>query len=191
MQDTTDESLMGRISSADHQAFSVLVRRHSDRFYRLAYRLCGREEEAEDIVQDAFLKIWDRPQLWQAGKGARFTTWFYRVVSNQALDVLRKRRAQAPDDAVENLVDERPDQERALQLSEEQVALERALGALPERQKLALNLCMYEDLSNKEAADIMGIGIKALESLLMRAKAGLKDELIRSGFIKTREKKHG
>lgn len=66
---------------------------------------------------------------------------------------------------------------------EKQGALEGAIQSLPERQKTALNLCFYEGLSNREAADIMGVSVKALESLLVRAKGALKDELSRRGML--------
>jgi RNA polymerase sigma-70 factor (ECF subfamily) len=186
----SDELLMARIARGDHGAFATLVRRHTDKFYATAYRICGRRDEAEDILQDAFLKLWDRPGLYDESRGAKFTTWFYRVVTNQALDRMRKVKPMQGGDALDSLSDHAPRQDDALAASEEQKAVETAIQSLPERQKTALNLCFYEGLSNKEAADIMGVGIKALESLLIRAKTGLRDELTRQGFIK-REREYG
>jgi RNA polymerase sigma-70 factor (ECF subfamily) len=81
------------------------------------------------------------------------------------------------------IADKAPHADQVMQASEEERALERAIAALPERQRTALNLCVYEGLSNKEAADILGVGVKALESLLMRAKAGLKEEFKREGLL--------
>lgn len=183
-----DEGLMARVCRGDHPAFAVLVQRHSARFYHVAYRMCGQQDEAEDIVQEAFLKLWQKPESWNADRGAKFTTWFYRVVTNQALDYTRKKRPMASGDAMERFVDETQNQVKKMQVQQEQEILEHAIQSLPERQKTALNLCFYEELSNKEAADIMGIGIKALESLLMRAKAGLRDELTRKNFVSLNEK---
>jgi RNA polymerase sigma-70 factor (ECF subfamily) len=91
---------------------------------------------------------------------------------------------------LEHFADTRAGQEEELATAQEQEFLENAIQALPERQKAALNLCFYEGLSNKDAADILGVGIKALESLLMRAKKSLKDELMRGGIM-NREKKYG
>lgn len=188
----TDESLMQRIGYSDHQAFATLVRRHTQRFFAVSYRLCGDVMMAEDVVQEAFLKIWNKPDLWNPEKGAKFTTWFYRVVSNQTLDQMRKRNPETGTDILEETASDNADlQDQVIQNQEESEALESAIHALPERQKLALTLCVYEDMSNKEAADVMGVGVKALESLLMRAKSGIKDHLTRTGFIRGKERRHG
>ena len=180
----SDESLMVRIQNADHRAFAQLVGRHTDRFFRTAYRISGDAFEAEDIVQESFLKLWQKPEIWQDGKGAKFTTWFYRIVSNQAVDHVRKKKPQTGLEPLEHVVNHAGTQEQTIQRTEEQAMLEDAIGKLPKRQKRALNLCIYEELSNKEAAEIMGVGVKALESLLSRAKGKLKDNLVRSGAIK-------
>ena len=179
----SDESLMVRVQRGDHQAFATLVRRHTQRFYAGAYRVSGNMFEAEDIVQDAFLKLWDRPQVWDKNRGAKFTTWFYRVVMNLAIDRKRRARPQAGADVLDVLPDGAKRADQAMIDTQEQEILESAIQNLPDRQKAALNLCFYEGLSNREAADILGVGVKALESLLIRAKAGLRDELTRQGII--------
>lgn len=184
----TDEELMAAIQKGDHQSFCVLVRRHTEMFYASAYRTCQNQDEAEDAVQEAFLKLWKKPEIWNPNKGAKFTTWFYRVVVNAATDQMRKRKNNAGEYALDNLTDQADAQDEAMQANEEQQALEDAIENLPERQKEALNLCFYEGLSNKDAADMLGVGVKALESLLMRAKAGLKDTLMAQGFIEKEEK---
>lgn len=201
LQDLTDESLMARVQSADHEAFAMLVKRHTKLFFTAAYRMYPNAQEAEDIVQDAFIKLWSNPQSWDAQRGAKFTTWFYRVVTNTAIDTLRKKKniKASGDEAFDYIADDRASQLETMEINQEQIALEKAIQSLPERQAMALNLCFYEGLSNKEAADIIGVGLKGLESLLMRAKAGLKDELIRAGLLgksgapqdKTRGHKYG
>ncbi|MFA5592668.1 MAG: RNA polymerase sigma factor [Micavibrio sp.] len=174
--DDTDESLMRLIQQGSHQAFAFLVRRHTDRFYASAFRMCGNQSEAEDMVQDAFLKIWNRPDLWKDDRGAKFTTWFYRILLNQNTDRLRKHRNVTDDNSMlPSIADSNPTPEKQAVLNEEQRLLEEALAALPERQRTALTLCFYEGLSNADAAGVMGVKVKALESLLMRAKAGLRD----------------
>ena len=182
-KEETDESLMERVQSGDHQAFAELVQRHTKRFYAAAYRVCSDQDRAEDIVQEAFLKLWQKPHMWKSGQGAKFTSWFYRVVTNTALDAMRKLKPEYGSDTLDIYEDGRQRQDDQMQQDQEQDILESAIQALPERQKLALNLCFYEGLSNKEAADIIGVGVKAVESLLMRAKARLKDELIRTGVL--------
>ena len=188
----SDESLLERLQNQDHEAFSTLVSRHTRMFYAAAYRICPNQDDAEDVVQDAFLKLWNNPSLWDASKGAKFTTWFYRVVTNQALDLLRKKKKTQGIDVSERITSDDTMQDDALVMSEEQRLLEEAIQELPERQMMALNLCFYEGLSNKEAADILDVSVKALESLLIRAKSGVKDILIRKGVImQEKEKEYG
>jgi RNA polymerase sigma-70 factor (ECF subfamily) len=179
LEELTDESLMERVQQNDHQAFSVLVERRTNMFYAAAFRMVINKETAEDIVQEAFLKIWDKPQIWKKGKRAKFTTWFYRIVMNLSVDKLRKFSKESAVELDENLSSGMSSQEQDLVLDEEQQVLKNAIKTLPEKQLMALNLCFYEEVSNKEAADIMKVNIKALESLLMRAKVNLKNELMR------------
>lgn len=178
--DDSDESLMRQIRLGSHQAFAILVRRHTDRFYASSYRMTGSAAEAEDLVQDAFLKLWHRPDIWKDDKGAKFTTWFYRILVNQNIDRLRKtQKVTSNESLLPFIADTRISPEAETAMAEEQWQIERAMSALPERQKTALTLCFYEGLSNAEAAQAMGVKLKALESLLMRAKAGLKEYLNR------------
>ena len=183
LDDLSDEELMIRIQGSDHEAFSLLVMRHTKMFYAAAYRMYPYQDEAEDIVQEAFLKLWRKPDMWKTGKGAKFTTWFYRVVTNLAIDCARKKKDSKGSEVLDRITDNTPDQQDMMEGDEQQKLLEDAIQELPERQKMALNLCFYEELSNKEAAEIMNIGVKALESLLMRAKSGLRDILTRQGML--------
>ena len=177
----SDESLMALIRQGSHQAFSILVRRHTDRFYAAAFRMTGRASEAEDLVQDAFLKIWQKPDIWKDDKGAKFTTWFYRILVNQNIDRMRKNQKVVSDEGIMPFIaDAGNSPEENTAIDEEQRRLEAAIAVLPERQRTALNLCFYEGLSNAEAAGIMGVKVKALESLLIRAKTGLRDYLNRN-----------
>jgi RNA polymerase sigma-70 factor (ECF subfamily) len=180
----SDEVLMARICRGDHNAFSVLVRRHTKMFYATAYKMCGDAQASEDLVQDAFLKLWGRPDAWDPGRGTKFTTWFYRVVTNMAIDRQRRQKRFTDPAVMDVIADKAPRADEQMQATEEQKILELAIASLPDRQKAALNLCFYEGLSNREAAEILGIGTKALESLLMRAKAGLKDVFERQGLMK-------
>jgi len=172
----SDFNLLEQIVEGDQEAFAILVRRHTTRFYRIAYRVLRNQGDAEDIVQTAFLKLWERPTLWHADRNTAFTTWFYRIVVNLCLDYLKKKRPlQLVDDT--GIEDEREAQEEIMLENEKQRLLETQLAALPERQRTALNLCFYEGLSNQEAANAMGLHLKALQALLMRAKVTLKERL--------------
>jgi RNA polymerase sigma-70 factor, ECF subfamily len=168
-----DRELLDAIQNGSHEAFGELVRRHTDRFYRVAYRFLQNKENAEDVVQDAFLKLWEEPTKWHGELGKKFTTWFYRVVVNLSLDRLKRRGAVAVDDDLA-VIDDRPTAEESLTRAETDRELENAIAALPERQRIALNLCYDEGLSNQEAADVMGLKLKALQSLLVRAKTALR-----------------
>ncbi len=174
--DKDDNELLALIQDGSSQAFALLVERHTERFYRLAYRYVQSKEAAEDMVQDAFLKLWEDPHRWQADKNAKFTTWFYRVVVNLCLDWQKKKQ---PVELNEDMpiIDERESADEAMQRKQQQIALECAIAALPERQRTAINLCYDEGLSNQEAADVMAINLKALQSLVMRAKTTLKERL--------------
>lgn len=173
MHTDTDAELLARVRSGNHAAFSLLVRRHTPRFYRLARRFCGQQAEAEDIVQQAFLKLWQNPAIWQANRNTAFTTWFYRVIVNLCYDYRKKKRpAELEHEA--NVADDSATHEERLLAEERQRLLEHFIQALPERQRMALMLCFYEGLSNAEAATIMGVRLKALQSLLIRAKTALK-----------------
>lgn len=173
-----DQSLLERVGEGDGQAFAMLVRRHSDRYYRLAYRYTARHEEAEDIVQTAFVKLWETPDIWDPRRGARFTTWFYRVVVNLCLDSRKKHDTVALPELLE-AGDGSPDSESQVAENEAKTLLARKIAGLPSRQRAALILCFYEELSHEDAAGAMKVSVSALRSLLMRAKATLKREIDR------------
>lgn len=182
--DLDDHGLMVRIQRGDHQAFSILVQRHSERFYAVAYRMLRNSAEAEDVVQDSFLKLWNKPQAWDPRKNAKFTTWFYRVVTNAAIDRARRGvKVVSGEKIIDFVADERRNAEDQMYQDETQKVLEDAIQSLPDRQRAALNLCFYEGLSNKEAAEVLEVNLKALESLLMRAKAGIKEYMTRKGYL--------
>ena len=175
MDGLADEALMARIAGGDRGAFAALVSRHLDRALRTAQRLLSDRAEAEDVAQDAFLRIWQHADRWRP-EGGRFTTWFYRVVVNAAIDRLRRPRALPIDDVAEP-EDEQPNAFRTLQRAEVARSVKNAIGELPERQRTAITLCHYEGLGNIEAAEAMGITVGALESLLIRAKRHLRERL--------------
>ena len=171
-----DQELLALVQRGSQPAFAELVRRHTERFYRLAYRYVRSRETAEDIVQDAFVKLWEDPGKWQPGRNTRFTTWFYRIVVNLCLDWQKKKRP-LPLDEEMPLIDERETAPEAMIRLQEQTLLEKEIAALPERQRTALNLCFDEGLSNQQAAEVMGMNLKALQSLIMRAKTTLRERM--------------
>lgn len=177
LENESDQTLLSLIKGGDEVAFSVLLDRHADRYYSLAFRYLFDKNEAEDIVQDCFLKIWKNPDIWNPSRTASFTTWFYRIVINASSDRNRRKKNLPLQDNFSRS-DGQAAQDEVLMMKEQQIYLEREINRLTELQRSALNLCFYEDLSNKEAAEIMGLSVKALQSHLMRAKLILKTRIM-------------
>ncbi len=173
-----DARLMQDIAKGDQRALQKLVRRHLAGTVRLAVRILGSSAAAEDVAQEAFIRVWKHAANFEdpAARGAKFSTWLYRIVVNLCIDEKRKTKLFALDDIPEP-VDETKNAEGKMQQREQSARVHTALGALPERQRTAFVLCFYENYSNKEAADMMGIGLKGLESLLVRARKLLRAQL--------------
>lgn len=162
---------MAQVVNGDRDAFASLVRRHLDAIHAFNCRLAGNAEDAADLAQETFLRLWHRAETWQPGR-VRFATWLHRIARNLCIDALRRRRETEALN-VETLADgagpdAAPERERL------QAALSRALAALPERQRTALALCHRQGMSNREAAEVLGVGVDALESLLARARRTLR-----------------
>lgn len=175
-----DDDLLQRIADGDRAAFAQLMERHARPMLMLAQRVLGRVEEADEIVQDSFLKVWTQAGRWQVDGGAKFSTWFYRVVLNACLD--RKRRKQPV--GLEEAGDPADDRPGGLDVA---VARQRsrlvgaALADLPERQRAALSLFYFSGLSGREAAEVLDLSVSATEALLSRGKQALRKALARRG----------
>jgi RNA polymerase sigma-70 factor (ECF subfamily) len=183
-----DDMLLARIGRHDEPAFRLLVERHIDRAYGLALRILRNAADAEDVVQDVMLKIWTHRGTWQEGK-ARFSTWLYRVVTNRCLDIARRPRTEDMENAPE-MADSQPDALTSMHRGEVSDLLERAMGRLPEQQRIAIILSYTDDLSNPEIAEIMETTVYSVESLLKRGRQQLRKLLrnsesdIRDSFTK-------
>jgi RNA polymerase sigma-70 factor (ECF subfamily) len=176
-----DAELLRAIAGGDRSAFDRLSRRHLDRAYGVALRMTGSRADAEDVVQDVFLRLWQRPDAWRPGQ-AQFSTWLYRVVVNRCLDL--KRRPRSTDlDAVEEPQAPDANAEDSLLDAERNRALDGAVNQLPERQRAAIVLTYTAGLRNAEAASAMDISVKAFEALLVRAKRELRDYLAGQGWM--------
>lgn len=175
-----DDALLAQAGAGDQRAFRTLVSRHLSRVLSLARRMTGNVTEAEDVAQEAFLRAWQKASAWHAGE-ARFSTWLYRVVVNLCLD-RRRRKPTTPLEAAGDLLDPAPSAELRLVEDQRTRIVAVALAALPDRQRAALVLSYYEELSNAAAAEILGVSVSALESLLVRARKALRAELERHRF---------
>ena len=169
-----DAELLAAAARRDRAAFAEIAGRYYRPVYRLAWRMTGGHADSEDIAQEAFVRLWRNPG--QLREAAALKGWLMRVAANGAIDRARRRQAAALDDAPEP-ADERPPADRVLERREAQRHIDRAIAALPERQRLALSLVHFEGLTNIEAAAAMQASVDAVESLLARARRGLKERL--------------
>lgn len=172
-----DQQLVVLTTAGNHAAFSELVNRHTSAFFALAFRSLQNAPDAEDVVQTAFVKFWLKPTSWDPEK-AKFTTWFYRVVLNACHDLQRRSNRQVnlmsdEFDQFESTLPSSAEIEAGQHLAWQRQQLEQAIQCLPAAQRDALNLAVYCELPQREAAQIMNVSVKAFESLLVRAKRHL------------------
>jgi len=171
----SDEALLALYARGDREAARILLERLAPRVMRLARRLLQDEAEAEDVTQEAMLRLWRIAPDWVAG-GAQPSTWLHRVAVNLATDRLRRRRGVALD-AVEEPDDPAPAAVESMIDSERKRALDEALALLPDRQRAAVVLRHLEGMTNPEIAASMGVGVEAVESLTARGKRRLTELL--------------
>lgn len=173
--DRSDDTLLALYGQGDRAAARALARRLTPLAFRVAQRMLRDPAEAEDVAQEAMLRLWRAAPGWQAGT-AKVSTWLYRVVVNLSTDRLRRRRS-VPLEAAPEPEDGRPGADEGLVEADRAAALEAALQTLPERQREAVVLRHLEGLANPEIAEIMGVGVEAVESLTARGKRGLMQVL--------------
>ena len=173
----TDADLVAAIAGGDLNALGDLVHRHQDRVMALAYRFLGCRHRAADAAQEVFLKVARAAPRYTPD--ARFTTWLYRIVVNHCLDdVRRQKRSPRTLSAVPAVPDDPPgDDADPLEADETARQVRAAIAALPERQRTAVLLHRYEDLSHRAIAEVTGWTPSAVESLLVRAYANLRKTL--------------
>ncbi|CAB3759868.1 hypothetical protein LMG29542_03693 [Paraburkholderia humisilvae] len=170
-----DAELVAGVSRSDPAAVRALVARKLPRLLALATRMLGDRMEAEDVAQEAFMRIWKHAPRWREGE-ARFDTWLHRVAMNLCYDRLRATRDEPVDELPER-IDPGPPPDARLETQARNATMRAALAALPVRQREAIVLQYYQELSNFEAAAVMGITVDALESLLARARRTLRASL--------------
>lgn len=177
--DDPDADLLAAYAAGDPRAAEVLVTRLAPRVLALATRMLGDAAEAEDVTQEAMLRLWRQGPRWRHGE-ARVSTWLTRVALNLATDRLRRRRGVALTEAFGPRAEpacDRPGVEAGLRAAERAQALRAALADLPERQAQAVALRHLQGLSNPEIAAVMETGVEAVESLVARGRRGLAARL--------------
>lgn len=172
--DDSDEALMAMVAKGDERAFRELARRHLPAMLGLARRILGNAADAEDVAQEAMLRVWTHAPRWQPL--ALLRTWLSRVVVNLCLD--RKRRAAWVDlDAAGDLADPTPGATERAEVAERERRLGAAIDDLPARQRAAIVLSYTEGMSNAQVAEILDTTVSAVETLLVRGKQNLRRAL--------------
>lgn len=173
-----DDALLALYANGDGIAARVLMGRLLPSVLRYAARILGDHAEAEDVAQEAMLRLWQVARNWRQGE-AQPKTWIYRVTANLCVDRLRARRRRAASNIDDIPEPEDPKHTVVVQMIEKDRlrALDGALLLLPERQRQAVVLRHIEGLSNPEIATILDIGIEAVESLTARGKRNLQSIL--------------
>jgi len=169
-----DLALMGRVAKGDEAAYRLLSRRHVPAMLGLARRILGNAADAEDVVQEAMLRVWTHAPRWEPL--AAFRTWLTRIVVNLCLD--RKRKAPWVDlEAAGEIADPAPNAGDEAERNERDRLVDQAIAQLPDRQRTAIVLTYGEGMSNAEVAEVMGTTVSAVETLLVRGKQGLRRAL--------------
>ena len=182
-----DHELMKRICSGEIAAFTQLVNKYQRIVMATIYRYTGNRNEVEDLAQEIFFKVYRAAKRYTPQ--AKFSTWLYRVVVNHCLNYRRSQKRSTLTTSLDHSLtgeDKPPLQvaqpqgqqpESLIQQKELQAAIERAIGELPDRQRMAIILYRFEGLSYKEIAQVLECSLSAVESLLFRAMTSLKEKL--------------
>ncbi len=204
MAETTDDDLARRVRDGDRVAFEQLVHRHLPSIHRYLSRLTGSADDADELTQETFLRLWQRAGSFRPGK-ARLTTWLHRIAHNLAVDGMRRHHRSGRVNGAATVAAPEADasempagdplsnqagpaagpavlagpEEQALQAQSRRL-LDAALATLPESQRTALVLCQVQGLSNGEAAAVLGTTVRAVESLLARARRSLRAAVLES-----------
>jgi RNA polymerase sigma factor (sigma-70 family) len=172
-----DVELVLRMAEGDEDAFERLVEKYAHSILNTAYQYIGDRDEAEDVAQKVFVVAWQ--DVRSLKEKSKFSAWLYRIAVNECLDHGRRKRSR-PRIAIDLLPDpESPDtSEIELERARRKDILRKALDLLPDRQRLAIVLSKFEGRSYSEIAQIMGVSVSTVESLIFRAKAGLRKRLL-------------
>lgn len=176
LTDLDDNALVARMVQGDKGAYRVVVERYYRGIVGIARRMGLTGGDAEDVAQDVFVRVWLHRNKWRADGNATFKTWLYRVAVNRVIDLKRKPQF-VEGTELEEVPDETMSAVDKLAQHQEFKRLRTAIKKLSDQQQIAINLFYDRELSNQEAASIMGVSVNAMESLLKRARKRLREEL--------------
>jgi RNA polymerase sigma-70 factor (ECF subfamily) len=182
--ETDDLELMARVRGGDTDAFAMLVGRHQHRVIGTIARMLGSTDDAEDLAQQVFVRVWRSAPRWEAN--ARFTTWLLTITRNLVFNEVRRRsrsRTVPLDEPGEfgspreypDLATNTPEDD--LRVAELQQAIDQAIQSLPEQPRMALILRRYEEMPYEEIAAVLGTTVPAVKSMLFRARSELRERL--------------
>jgi RNA polymerase sigma-70 factor (ECF subfamily) len=171
----TDAGLIAATANGDADAFETLVKKYEQRVLNTAFRYLGEATAAEDAAQEVFLKVWCNAKRFK-GKSA-FSTWLYRIVVNHCLNYKAKRKTSGAVPLDETVMNQSPGPDEEYAKSKTVQVVREAVADLPGKQRTALVLSKFEKLPYKEIADIMGLSLSSVESLIYRAKKNLRKKL--------------
>ena len=177
------ENIIARARRGDAGAFEQLVEMYRDQVFRLALRMCGNEADADEVAQEAFLSAWRALPCFRGE--SKFSTWLYQLTTHAAIDLLRreKRQIDAEDIAEIDAPDGAPSPQQLAEQAETQQAVRQAVLQLPEEQRQVLLLRFLQELSYEEIGQALQLPPGTVKSRLNRAKAQLKNILLRSGNL--------
>lgn len=181
--DAEDVRLMRRVSKGESAAFEELIERHQALVSGTVARMLGNNADVDDVAQQVFLRVWKNASRYVPR--ARFTTWLLTITRNLVFNELRRRRRHASvplqteteGQELQTRDEQTASPDVSLLEGELQKAIESAIGALPENQRLALILRRYEELSYEDIADVLEQSVPAVKSLLFRARTELRERL--------------
>lgn len=177
MSADSDEVLIASFAGGDQGAARALASRHTPRVLGLAKKMLRDDAEAEDVAQEAMMRLWKIAPEWRAGE-AKISTWLHRITSNLCIDRLRKKKRNGPPlEDIAEPADPTPSATSVLIAKDRAAAVTEAIRRLPDRQRIAVTLRHFEDLGNPEIAKRLEISVEAVESLLARGRRALAKDL--------------
>ena len=184
MEDSGDGAVVVRAQSGDGDAFRMLVERHSRSVFRLAYRMTGNEQDAEDVVQETFLRAYK--QLSHYESRSSFSTWLYRIASNYSLDLIRMRKrheqkretgTEEGRDVLDTVPATAPGQDRLVFSNQVSERVSAAMNELSDLERSAFVLRHFEGLSIEEIGGMLGTSLNATKHSIFRAVQKLRKRL--------------
>ena len=176
-----ESDLINKLIEKDENAFRILIDGHQKHVYKVCIGFLHDKEEAEDLTQEVFLEVFKSIPYFK--QTSSLSTWLYRIAVNKSLNTLKKQKVRRLYLNLQQVIGIRnstySNSQEILEQKEQKSELIKALGNLPENQKIAFTLAKYDDLSYEEIATIMNISLSSVESLLFRAKGNLKKKLLK------------